>query len=130
MFYSSLSEDNFLLYAIKAYTNPHCKGMVEFYEDLSRIKYIKRLFNKYDTKKTLKNRLLLNHIIILNNVFGNEGCSRILFYKIEKRYHSYLKSFLHFLKILPKTLPDLNIDDIPLDYKVLKILQEDTIENK
>jgi len=130
MFYSPLSEDNFLFYAIKSYFNPHCKGMAEFYEDLSRIKYIKRLFNKYDTKKTLKNRLLLNHIIILNNVFGNEGCSRILFYKIENKYHSYLKSFLHFLKILPKSLPDLNIDDIPLDHRILKILQEDTIENK
>ena len=102
MFYSPLSEENFLLYAIKMYNNPHCKGMNEFYEDLSRIKYIKRLLNKYETKKNLKNRLILNHIIILNNVFGNEGCTRILFYKIEKRYHTYLKAFLHFLKNVTK----------------------------
>lgn len=129
MIYSPLSEDNFLLYAIKIYNNPYCKGMNEFYDDLNRIKYIKRLFNKYDTKKVLKNRLLLNHIIILNNVFGNEGCSRILFFRIEKKYHSYLKSFLQFLNILPKVLPEINIDDVPLDHRIMKILQEEIIEN-
>lgn len=127
--YGPLSEDNFLLYAIKIYNNPHCQGMNEFYEDLNRIKYIKRLFNKYDTKKILKNRLLLNHLIILNNVFGNEGSSRILFYKIEKRYHAYLKSFLLFLQILPRTLPEINIDEVPVDHRIMKILQEDTSEN-
>jgi hypothetical protein len=89
MLYEPLSEDNFLLYAIKVYDNPSCKGMNEFYEDLNRIKYIKRLFNKYETKKILKERLLLNHIMILNNVFGVEGCARILFFKIEPKYHSY-----------------------------------------
>ena len=130
MLYTPLSEDNFLLYAIKTYNNAHCKGMVEFYEDLNRIKYIKRLFNKYDSKRILKNRLILNHIILLNNVFGNEGCSRILFFKIEKKYHSFLKTFLHFLRILPKTLPEININDIPLDHRIFKILQEDSIENK
>ena len=56
-----LSEDNFLLYAIKLYDNPSCKGIGEFYEDLNRIKYIKRLFFKYDSKKLLKDKLLLNH---------------------------------------------------------------------
>jgi hypothetical protein len=129
MLYSPLSEENFLLYAIKIYNNPHCKGMSEFYEDLSRIKYIKRLLNKYETKKCLKNRLLLNHLIILNNVFGNEGCTRILFYKIEKKYHSYLKAFLHFLKMLPRSIPEINIDEVPVDHRILKILQEDTLEN-
>jgi hypothetical protein len=103
--------------------------MSEFYEDLSRIKYIKRLLNKYETKKCLKNRLLLNHLIILNNVFGNEGCTRILFYKIEKKYHSYLKAFLHFLKMLPRSIPEINIDEVPVDHRILKILQEDTLEN-
>lgn len=129
MIYSPLSEDNFLLYAIKIYNNPYCRGMNEFYEDLNRIKYIKRLFNKYDTKRILKNRLLLNHLIILNNVFGSEGCSRILFYKIEKRYHPYLKSFLQFLNMLPRDLPEINIDEVPLDHRIMKILREETIEN-
>lgn len=124
MLNAPLNEDNFLLYAIKAYDNPHATGMNEFYEDLNRIKYIKRLFNKYDCKKTLKERLVLNHLIILSNVFGTEGTSRILFYKIEAKYHSYLKTFLNFLNILPRELPDLNIEKIPVDHRIAKILKE------
>jgi hypothetical protein len=124
MYYGPLSEDNFLLYAIKMYDNPSCKGINEFYEDLNRIKYIKRLFSKYDSKKTLKDRLLLNHILTLSNVFGPEGCSRILFYKIEPKYHSYLKTFLDFLNILPKEMPELNLENIPKDHRIMKILQE------
>ncbi len=124
MLYEPLSEDTFLLYAIKMYDNPNCKGINEFYEDLNRIKYIKRLFNKYDTKKTLKERLLLNHIMIINNVFGVEGCARILFFKIEPKYHSYLKTFLDFLQILPKRIPEISIDKIPTDHRIIKILKE------
>jgi len=124
MIYGPLSEDTFLLYAIKMYDNPSCKGINEFFEDLNRIKYIKRLFNKFDTKKTLKDRLLLNHILTLSNVFGAEGCSRILFYKIEPKYHSYLKTFLDFLGLIPEELPELNIELIPLDHRIQKILKE------
>ena len=124
MIHGPLSEDTFLLYAIKMYDNPSCKGINEFYEDLNRIKYIKRLFNKFDTKKTLKDRLLLNHILTLSNVFGAEGCSRILFYKIETKYHSYLKTFLNFLDLIPKELPELDLDLIPLDHRILKRLEE------
>jgi hypothetical protein len=126
MLYEPLSEDNFLLYAIKVYDNPSCKGMNEFYEDLNRIKYIKRLFNKYETKKILKERLLLNHIMILNNLFGVEGCARILFFKIEPKYHSYLKTFLHFLQILPKRIPENKIDAIPVDHRIMNALKEIT----
>lgn len=124
MIYGPLSEDTFLLYAIKMYDNPSCRGINEFYEDLNRIKYIKRLFNKYDTKKTLKDRLLLNHILTLSNVFGAEGCSRILFYRIETKYHSYLKTFLDFLGLMPREIPEFNIDVIPLDHRIMKSLQE------
>ena len=124
MLYEPWSEDTFLLYAIKIYENPNCKGMNEFYEDLNRIKYIKRLFNKYETKKVLKERLLLNHIMIMNNVFGVEGCARILFFKIEPRYHSYLKTFLEFLQILPKRIPETSIEKIPTDHRIIKILRE------
>ena len=124
MLYEPLSEDTFLLYAIKMYDNPNCIGISEFYDDLNRIKYIKRLFNKYDLKKTLRDRLLLNHILILNNVFGVEACSRILFFKTELRYHSYLKTFLYFLQILPKRVPEVRIDDIPLDHRIMKVLKE------
>ena len=97
--------------------------MNEFYEDLNRIKYIKRLFNKYDTKKILKERLLLNHILILNNVFGVEGCARILFFRIESKYHSYLKTFLHILQILPKNIPEIKLEEIPLDHRITNILK-------
>jgi hypothetical protein len=123
MIYGPLSEDTFLLYAIKMYDNPSCKGINEFYEDLNRTKYIKRLFSKYDSKKILKDRLLLNHILTLNNVFGPEGCSRILFYKIEIKYHSYLKTFLHFLNILPLEIPELKIEEIPMDHRIIKMLE-------
>lgn len=124
MLYEPLNEDTFLLYAIKMYDNPGCRGINEFYEDLNRIKYIKRLFNKYETKKILKERLLLNHILILNNVFGVEGCARILFFRIEKKYYSYLKSFLVFLQTLPKQIPELKLEEIPTDHRILKILKE------
>jgi hypothetical protein len=124
MLYEPLSEDNFLLYAIKMYDNPYCKGINEFYEDLNRIKYIKRLFNKYETKKQLKERLLLNHIMILTNVFGVEGCARILFFKIESKYHSYLKTFLDFLNMLPKRIPEIKIDEIPIDHRIITALKQ------
>ena len=78
-----LDEKNFLSFAMKMYDNPTCKGVEEFEEDLSRVKYVKRLLNKYKEKKVLKKRLLLNHIIIMSNVFGVVATNRILFYKIE-----------------------------------------------
>jgi hypothetical protein len=106
------------------YDNPNSNGIGEFYEDLNRIKYIKRLFNKYSCKKPLKDRLVLNHILILNNVFGAEACSRILFYKIEPKYYSYLKTFLSFLQILPKSIPETKIDQIPLDHRIMQALKE------
>lgn len=123
MIENRLSEDTFLLYAIKVYDNPTCKGINEFYEDLNRIKYIKRLFYKYDTKKQLKYKLLLNHILILNNIFGAEGCSRILFFKLEPKYYSYIKTFLNFLNILPREIPELKIEEIPLDHRIQVILE-------
>lgn len=119
-----LSEDTFLFYAIKMYDNSSCKGINEFYEDLNRIKYIKRLLNKFDNKKILKERLILNHILTLSNVFSPEGSSRILFYKIETKYHSYLKTFLLFLGIVPKNTPEFDIDSIPLDHRITKKLEE------
>ena len=124
MLRNPLSDDSFLLYAIKMYDNPNSTGIGEFYEDLNRIKYIKRLFNKYSCKKPLKDRLVLNHILILNNVFGAEACSRILFFKIEPKYHSYLKTFLEYLQILPKKIPETKIDEIPTDHRILQNLKE------
>ena len=93
-------------------------------EDLERIKYIKRLLNKFEKKDSLKERLILNHIIILNNVFGPEACSRILFFKLEPEYHSCLKSFLHYLQILPRQIPETDLNLIPTDHRIDQILKE------
>ena len=92
-------------------------------EDLERIKYIKRLLNKFEKKDLLKERLVLNHIIILNNVFGAEACARILFFKLEPEYHSCLKSFLKYLQILPIKIPELDLNLIPTDHRVDLILK-------
>jgi len=96
-----LSEETFSLYAIKFYDNPHCRGMSEFYDDLKRFRYLKRLFRKYKAGKGLKERLVLNHIIILYNLFGVEATTKMLFFKIERKYWSQLKSFLYFLNYIP-----------------------------
>lgn len=118
-----LDRDNFILYAMKMYDGP-TSGLEDFYEDINRIKYIKRLLLKYKKNNDLKERLILNHIIILQNVFGAEACSRILFYKLSKDLHSYLKSFLEYLQYLPKHIPEAEIDTINTDHRIDKILRE------
>ena len=123
MDFKTLNKNNFIMYAMKMYTNPQCSDMDEFYEDLNRIKYIKRLLGRYESRGHLRERLLLNHIIILNNVFGSEACCRILFFKIENKYHSHLKALLSYLQYLPKTLPDIELEKIAENHK-LKIILE------
>ena len=97
--FEKITTDNVLLFALKHYDNPQCEGEKEFYDDMKRFKYIKRLFRKYKDSGVLKERLLLNHIIILNNLFGAEAASTLLFFKIEPEYWPALKSFLKFLSI-------------------------------
>jgi len=123
MDFKSLDKNNFMMFAMKMYTNPQCLGMDEFYEDLNRIKYIKRLLGRYDKKGLLRERLVLNHIIILSNVFGAEASSRILFHKIEDRFHSYLKSFLEYLNLLPVQIPEVKLQEIPTDHKINTMLR-------
>ena len=98
--YEKITPDNVLMYAIRHYENPHCEGEKEFEDDLKRFKYIKRLLRKYYDTKVLKERLLLNHIIVLNNVFGPDACATLLLYKIQPEYWPALKSFLLYLNIL------------------------------
>ena len=98
--YEKITPNNVLMYAIKNYDNPHCEGEKEFEDDLKRFKYIKRLLRKYYDTKVLKERLLLNHIIVLNNVFGPDACATLLLYKIQPEYWPALKSFLLYLNIL------------------------------
>lgn len=95
-----LNNDSFLLYAMKCYDSPNCV-MSEFEEDLKRLKYIKRLVKKYKITGELKERLILNHIIVLSNVFGTEACVRLLFYKFDEEDYSILKTFLLFLNYMP-----------------------------
>ena len=98
--YDKITNDNVIMFAIKHYDNPQCEGEREFYDDMKRFKYIKRLLRKYKDTDILKERLLLNHIIILNNLFGAEACVTLLLFKIQREYWGTLKSFLLFLNII------------------------------
>jgi hypothetical protein len=124
MMKSALTTDTFLLYVSKLYSNPNSIGIDEFYEDLSKIKYIKRLLIRFKRGGDLKERLILNHVIILQNVFGAEACCRILFFKLSKDLHPLLKSFLAYLNYLPSSIPEVNLDDIQSDHRLDKILSE------
>lgn len=119
-----ISSDNFLLYASKMYNNPSCMGIDEFYEDLDKIKYIKRLLLRFKKGGELKERLILNHIITLQNVFGAEACCRILFYKINTELHSLLKSFLNYLNYIPYHIPEADVHSIITDHRIDKILKD------
>lgn len=107
---SDLNEDNFLLYAMKSYDKPNAI-LSEFEEDLHRVKYIKRLFKRYRTTGELKERLILNHIIILTNVFGIIPSVRILFYKLDEKDYTILKTFLLFLNFMPDIVSGINGKD-------------------
>lgn len=117
-----LCPSNFVLYAMKQYSNTLYTGIDEFREDILRIKYIKRLLLKYRNNGDLKERLILNHLIILQNVFGAEACTRILFYKLPKELHSYLKTFLNYLQYLPHEIPEVDLNKINIDHRIAKIL--------
>ena len=126
--FDDLNEENFMMYAMKSYTSPHCV-MSEFEGDIKRTKYLKRLFRRYKVTKTLKERLILNHIILLNNVFGPEVTSRILFYRIDERDYDILKTFLIYLNLLPEVVFGINGNNIktsgiPVDMNIAEILRK------
>lgn len=102
----NLTDDNFIIYAMKAYDNPNCI-LSEFEEDLKRLKYIKRLMKKYKATGELKERLILNHIIVLGNVFGVEAAVRMLFFKFDEEDYAILKTFLLFLDYMPKIVKEI-----------------------
>jgi hypothetical protein len=118
--FSKLTLDNIVMFAMKHYDNPSCIDNKEFLDDMKRFKYLKRLFRKYDTSGTLKVRLILNHIIVLANVFGVDASSTLLFFKIEKKHWSTLKTFLVYLNYMPEN----DLKDIVTDLKILKELRE------
>lgn len=114
------NENNFLIFLIK---NSSFSEIQDLYDDLTRIKYIKRLLIRYKKTGDLKERLLLNHIIILQNIFGAEICARILFYKIPKDLHSILKSFLEYLHYIPEEIPEIDVNIIQTDHRIDKVLR-------
>ena len=118
--YENISTNNFVMYAIKHYDNPQCEGEKEFHDDMKRFKYIKRLFKKYSLSGQLKERLLLNHIIILRNLFGTEACVTLLLFKTQNEYLSVLKSFLIFLNMIRED----ELTDIESDSYVLEALRK------
>jgi len=125
-----LDDSNFLLYCAKYYDNPHCHDTEEFYEDLRRIKYIKKLITRYIITGELKERLILNHIIILNNVFGPTHVSRILYLKMEKQM-KYIKPFLLLLNIMPDKVYNVGkegkvvvTDEIEMDQSIIEALRK------
>jgi hypothetical protein len=117
----TLTEENFIEFCQGCYFNPECSGKNEFIDDLKRIKYVKRLLQKIHKHKTLKSireRLILNHLIILSNVFGEENACRILFFKLEPRLHSYLKSFLVFLEFKIANIPEVEYSKLNTDPRI------------
>lgn len=123
-----LDDSNYLMAAIKAYTTPRCL-MSEFGEDLKRVNYVKRLFKKYRMTGDLKDRLILNHIIILGNVFGVEMAVRLLFLKVDPQDYKLLKTFLLFLEYMPKVVQSIKGSpivsaDIGIDFFIVQRLRE------
>ena len=112
--FEKITPANWTMFAMRHYDNPQADGEEEFYEDIKRFKYLKRLFKKYYDTGNLKERLILNHIIILTNVFGVDASSTLLLYKIDKEYWPALKSFMKKLNMIYET----DMREVPMDTQV------------
>lgn len=106
-----INDGNFGVFAAKYYDNPDCLDVLEFQDDLNRIKYLKRLFKKYNDTGVLKERLIINHLIVLYNVFEHEACTKMLSFKLIN-YLPYLKPFLEFLNYWPNRIEGLGAEDL------------------
>ena len=129
MIFDDLTDANFLMFAMKEYTNQQCTNIGEFYDDLKKIKYIKRLINRFLESGKLKEILILNHLIVFYNVFDNKAATRLLFFKIEEKYWSVLKTFLIYLSMMPETVKgirgeDIISSDIQLNQEVIDKLRD------
>ena len=118
--YEKITTENVMMFAIKHYDNPQCEGEKEFHDDMKRFKYIKRLLRKHKDSDILKERLLLNHIIILNNLFGPEACGTLLLFKIQQEYWGTLKSFLLYLNMIR----DDELTEVESNEEVLNVLRK------
>jgi hypothetical protein len=127
MSFDDLTNDNILIYAVKAYDKPNCI-MSEFKEDMKRFNYLKRLFKRYRKVGELREQLVLNHLVVICNVFGPEVATRILFFKMSKDDYSALKTYLLFLSCMPEKVrgikgQDLISSEIPVDMTIADILR-------
>jgi hypothetical protein len=128
MSFDDLTNENILLYAIKSYDKPNML-MSEFKEDMKRFNYLKRLFRRYRKDNDLKNQLILNHIVVLSNVFGAEVITRLLFFKMAKEDYSAIKTYLLFLSHMPDIVrgirgQNLLSSDIPVDMNIANTLRK------
>jgi hypothetical protein len=121
MRFNELNDDNYLLFAIKFYNNPHAVTREDFEDDLKKIKYVKRLLRRYINNNVLKTHLILNHLTVLFNVFGDAAVP-LLFYNLEKDLWSSIKTFLLFLGKLPE-FPRSFIDEISIDEYCMEQLE-------
>ena len=127
--FDDLNDKNYMMFAMKFYDNPQCTSVEEFHEDLNKIKYVKRLFNRFLDTGELRTILILNHLIVIYNVFENEAATRMLFFRVEKKFYSILKPFLIFLNRLPETVrgidsSDIQTSHIPLNETTIKELRK------
>ena len=125
--FENLTDENIMLYAAKAYDMPNCV-MSEFTEDMKRLNYLKRLFRRYHKHGEMRERLILNHIVVLYNIFGAEASTRILFYNTSKDDYSILKTYLLFLNLMPEKVRGINGKDvlsseISVDMKIAEVLR-------
>ena len=110
--FDDLNEKNYVHFAMKYYTNIQCTSVEEFNEDLNKIKYVKRLFNRFLETGELRINLIMNHLIVIYNVFETEAATRMLFFRVEKKFYSILKPFLLFMERLPEVVKGINGSDI------------------
>ena len=127
MSFDDLTNDNILIYAVKAYDKPNCI-MSEFKEDMKRFNYLKRLFKRYRKIGELREQLVLNHLVVICNVFGPEVATRLLFFKMSKDDYSALKTYLLFLSCMPEKVRgikghDIISSEIPVDMTIANILR-------
>lgn len=118
--FEKITNENVIMFAIKHYDNPQCAGEIEFQDDMKRFKYIKRLLRKYVDQGDLKERLILNHMIVINNLFGSDAASTLLIFKIEPEFWSVLKTFMNFLGMLPEG----ELKEVKEDLKVKEALEK------
>lgn len=128
MFDVPLTEENFMMYAMKCYDGV-CLDVKDFYDDLNRIKYIKRLLSRYDNSGELKERLILNHIIMFTNVFGVKSGSQMLLFRLDEQFYSQIKTFLTHLNFMPEKFQSssgeiIRDSDIPVDQIIAKTLRD------